>query len=394
MLADSGATVHVTNSERNLFNKIKDRSTIVVGTGKETKALAQGDVIIHHPSSNQLIKLKDVLLVPEFKQNIMSIPALLKNNFQIQASENQFEIIQKNNTISLEKDDEKNMFYLKGKRIPREQINAYSKEKKIRMDINHAHDIFNHMSEQVLRQTCLEHNIHLTGKLKACPGCLYAKAKRKKIMKATNVRATAAGERLFIDTSGPYPRSIGGNKYWFKIVDDYSRKNWNYLMKRKSEVPTHLKSLIRILQGKGKKVKYIRCDNAGEHEQLKKYCEENNIILEMTAPNTPQHNGVVERSFETDLNCIRAMLYQASFTTEMATKLWGMALLYLQQTRNMTSTMANKIVRRRNTRFNNGSYLLGVRRASESNLSDAISMFCKCKIRCTIVRRKASGDAF
>ena len=39
-LADSGATVHVTNSERYLFNKTKDRSTIVVGTGKETKALA------------------------------------------------------------------------------------------------------------------------------------------------------------------------------------------------------------------------------------------------------------------------------------------------------------------------------------------------------------------
>ena len=51
-LADSGATLHVTNSERNLFNKIKGRSTIVVETGKETKALAQGDVIIHHPSSD------------------------------------------------------------------------------------------------------------------------------------------------------------------------------------------------------------------------------------------------------------------------------------------------------------------------------------------------------
>ena len=49
----------------------------------------------------------------------------------------------------------------------------------------------------------------------------------------------------------------------------------------------------------------------------------------MTTPNTPQHNGVVERSFETDLNCIRAMLYQANFTAEMATELWGMALLYL-----------------------------------------------------------------
>ena len=36
------------------------------------------------------------------------------------------------------------------------------------------------------------------------------------------------------------------------------------------------------------------------------------------------------------------MLYQANFTAEMATELWGMALLYLQQTRNMSITMANK----------------------------------------------------
>ena len=148
-LADSGATVHVTNSEKYLFNKMKGRSTIVVGSRKETKALAQGDVIIHHPNNDQLIKLKDVLLVTEFKQNIMSISALMSNNFHIQASENEFEIVQKNNTISLEKDEEKNMFCGTGNRIPREQINAYSKDKKVRMDINHAHDIFNHMSEQV-----------------------------------------------------------------------------------------------------------------------------------------------------------------------------------------------------------------------------------------------------
>ena len=47
------------------------------------------------------------------------------------------------------------------------------------------------------------------------------------------------------------------------------------------------------------------------------------------------------------------MLYQANFTAEMATKLWGMALLYLQQTKNMTSTMANKDKLSPNTRFNN-----------------------------------------
>ena len=57
-------------------------------------------------------------------------------------------------------------------------------------------------------------------------------------------------------------------------------------MKNKSEVQYHLKSLIASLKSKRKYVKYIGCENAGEHEPLKKYCEEKGITLEMTAPNT------------------------------------------------------------------------------------------------------------
>ena len=93
------------------------------------------------------------------------------------------------------------------------------------MDINYAHDIFNHTSDQVLRQTCKEHKIRLTGRLQQCPGCLNAKAKRKRILKSIRIRATKARERSFIDTSEAYPRSIGGSKYSFKVVDNYSRKN-------------------------------------------------------------------------------------------------------------------------------------------------------------------------
>ena len=73
----------------------------------------------------------------------------------------------------------------------------------------------------------------------------------------------------------------------------------------------------------------------------------------MTALNTPQHNGVVERSFETDLNCARAMLYQAKFMTEMTIKHWEMSVLYLQYTKNMSSTMANKDKMSLNSKLNN-----------------------------------------
>ena len=53
-------------------------------------------------------------------------------------------------------------------------------------------------------------------------------------MKTSNVRATQVGEQLFIYRSGPYPRSNDGSKYWIKVVDNHSRKNWNFLMKNKS----------------------------------------------------------------------------------------------------------------------------------------------------------------
>ena len=54
------------------------------------------------------------------------------------------------------------------------------------------------MSEQVLCQTFKERNIKLTGQLKPCPGCLYAKVKRKKVTKTSNAGATKAGESLLL----------------------------------------------------------------------------------------------------------------------------------------------------------------------------------------------------
>ena len=86
-------------------------------------------------------------------------------------------------------------------------------------------------------------------------------------------------------------------------------------MKKKHEVGPMVINHINSLQVQGKIVRFLRFDNAGEHRNLIHYCNQNNVMLEMTSPNTPQHNGVVERGFSTDLNLIRAM-YQSKFTLQ------------------------------------------------------------------------------
>jgi transposase InsO family protein len=95
-------------------------------------------------------------------------------------------------------------------------------------------------------------------------------------------------------------------------VDQYSRKTWGARIKNRSEIPRLMDIHFPVMKGKRKPVKYLRCDNAGEHgAALKQICAQHGVILEMTAPNTPQQNGVVERKIVTDRTRAHAMMEAA-----------------------------------------------------------------------------------
>ena len=66
-----------------------------------------------------------------------------------------------------------------------------------------------------------------------------------------------------------------------------------------------------------REVAFIRCDNAGENVKIKERITEEDISgikMEYMAPETPQHNGEVERSFAFLYNRVRAMLNHAGVT--------------------------------------------------------------------------------
>jgi hypothetical protein len=78
------------------------------------------------------------------------------------------------------------------------------------------------------------------------------------------------------------------------------------------------RQLFARLKASGRTVKFLQCDNAGEHqEDLRKLChEECGIQLEFVAPYTPQHNGVLERCFATDGSRALAMMLDAQWDSE------------------------------------------------------------------------------
>jgi transposase InsO family protein len=70
-------------------------------------------------------------------------------------------------------------------------------------------------------------------------------------------------------------------------------------------------------------------------------CAENDIQLEVTAPNTPQMNGVVERSFATCKDCAFATMYCARFSLATQGLLWHEAVNTITKMWNRIFTLVN-----------------------------------------------------
>ncbi|KAL5568693.1 hypothetical protein UlMin_025268 [Ulmus minor] len=106
--------------------------------------------------------------------------------------------------------------------------------------------------------------------------------------------------------------SLGGKKYIFVCVDDFSRFTWVGFLKEKSEAFDIFKTLIiKIQVEKNDRVVRLRSDHGKEFENtlFDDFCAANGISHEFSAPITPQHNGVVERKNRVIQEMARVMLY-------------------------------------------------------------------------------------
>ena len=92
--------------------------------------------------------------------------------------------------------------------------------------------------------------------------------------------------------------SIGGNKYGFEIVDDYTRYTWAFFLVDKSDVFATFKSFIKDIYNEFETaINRVRSDNGSEFKNTKidELCDEFRIRHQFSAKYTPQSNGLVEK---------------------------------------------------------------------------------------------------
>jgi len=158
-----------------------------------------------------------------------------------------------------------------------------------------------------------------------CDVCDTTKVKRTPFP-AGRTRASAPLGLLHTDVCSVSSRGRGGEAYFLVLVDDYSKHLWVVPLVRKSDATKEIKRLVlRAEREVGARVRYLRSDNGGEfvNAELLAWCEETGIQQQLTAAHSPQMNGVAERTNQTVLMRMRALLKDG----QLPTKYWPDAAL-------------------------------------------------------------------
>ena len=117
----------------------------------------------------------------------------------------------------------------------------------------------------------------------------------------------------------------GGKKYFLTLIDDCTRYCYVYLLRSKDEALKMFQHFKNEVENQlDKKIKVIRSDRGGEYEApFGDFCSQHGIIHQMTAPYSPQQNGVAECKNRTLKEMMNALLLSSG----LPKNLWGEEIL-------------------------------------------------------------------
>jgi transposase InsO family protein len=237
--------------------------------------------------------------------------------------------------------------YAMRRKYSKEQIYSWDRNK-LKVDKNPYHAKNGHMNEVYLQRLAERDGVELTGNLHFCDDCDKGKAKRRAVKKISSyVRAGKLFGRVYIDTTGPMKvRAKDGYRYAVVIVDDYSRKKFTYLVKKKNsdEILSALKLFLNehVLKS-GRKLGIIRSDNGGEYKNrdVIEFLADEGVMREYISDYVKQQNAVVETAIRDIKNLTVTLLNGANLRAKYES-LWGEAMLYATDTLNWMPTAGNR----------------------------------------------------
>ena len=312
---------------RAYFRNIDGTITGKVRFGDDTRIdiKGKGSVLFVSGDGERRI-LADVYYIPDLKSNIISLGQATKSGCDVQMRGDYLTLHDKEGKLITRAKRSKNRLY----KVIMEHIKPKCLQTMLDSEGDKWHTRLSHIGRESMK-TMIKKELVVgipnveTGK-EACSSCLLGKQARYSFPKATPYRASHVLELIHGDLCGPItPTTPAKNRYIFVLIDDHSRYMWSILLKEKGEAFERFKKFKAIVEREtGAKICTFRTDRGGEFcsREFQNFCETSGICRHLTAPYSPQQNGVVERRNRTLLGMTRSILKHMS----MPNYLWGEAV--------------------------------------------------------------------
>lgn len=264
-IVDTGATDHITLFPHLLQNVTEFHSVLHLPNGATAEVTQMGSVML----STDII-LQNVLCVPSFAYNLLSVSKLLKDVKCVAtftSTQCSIQALGWNTTIEIGK--QLNGLYLlsQTKLCQHQHHSGSSKSQSVACTATTTqillwHYRLGHVPSQVLKLLPFD---DLKMPDSPCDSCILAKQTRYKFHVSQSV-SDSIFELVHMDLWGPYRHKTHDNCTMFlTIVDAKSRATWIYLVADKSQVASLFKSFFSFVENQfSTTIKIVRSDNGSE----------------------------------------------------------------------------------------------------------------------------------
>ncbi|GJW99641.1 zinc finger, CCHC-type containing protein, partial [Tanacetum coccineum] len=269
---DNGASNHMTGVKshfRDINESVSGR--VRFGDGSYVQIKGKGSILLGCRNQEQKI-VSDVYYIPNLKSNILSLGQLTKIGCKVIMDGNKLTLYDKSKKLLMKVERSKNRLYSIRLQIEAPiclLANVDNQAWLWHARLGHLNfDDINKMTRKGLVEGIPR--INHAGQI--CDACLLGKHSRTPFPNQAKFRSKNPLDLVYGDLCGPIsPATHSGKKLIFLLVDDY----------RGGEFTSN---------------------------EFTKYCKENGIARQLTAPYSPQQNGVVERRNRTVLSTTRSMM--------------------------------------------------------------------------------------
>lgn len=262
---DSVATSHISN-DKTLFSElvqIKDKS-MKLANGERVNIMGIGCCsvkFINEHEKTTILKLTNVLYVPDLKSNFISIKKLTNKGYEVHFYNQKADIQINGKTIATS--NIKNELF----KLQVDQINAVEEVLNKKGCIHYFHRVFSHRNVESIKRMLNEKLV--TGiELKTncncqseCEICIKSKLTRKPFVKEKHKITKRILDLVHTDLCEMRTLTHSKLKYVLTFIDDYSRYTKIYLLREKSETKKKLMDFVSLMKNQfGIKPKKFNAD--------------------------------------------------------------------------------------------------------------------------------------